>query len=113
MREIEARLREIEARLQASEGARTVARADVRRTGFRRSAWGRAGTILVPMANVHIVRSFQNIPAVHNMYRPGLCVVLKGAKEMLFGDTTLRYEKMECFVVSVDIPASGRMVGAR
>ncbi|KTF68292.1 AraC family transcriptional regulator [Sphingomonas sp. WG] len=73
---------------------------------------GGQGRFQTPMPAIHIVRSFQDIVPVQNLYRPSLCVVLKGAKEILFGDTTLRYAEMECLVVSLEVPASGRMVGA-
>jgi AraC-like DNA-binding protein len=79
---------------------------------FIEARGGGQGRFQTPMPDIHIVRSFQDILPVHNMYRPSLCVVLKGAKEILFGETTLRYEEMECLVVSFEIPASGRMVGA-
>ncbi|MGK6318901.1 AraC family transcriptional regulator N-terminal domain-containing protein [Sphingomonas sp. DT-204] len=81
-------------------------------TDFIDAKGGGQGRFQTPMPGIHIVRSFQDILPVHNMYRPSLCVVLKGAKEILFGDTTLHYAEMECLVVSVEIPASGRMVGA-
>lgn len=73
---------------------------------------GGQGRFQTPMADVHIVRSFQTIMPVHNMYRPSLCVVVKGQKEILFGDTKLYYGEMECLVVNVEIPASGRMLDA-
>lgn len=81
-------------------------------TDFIDSKGGGQGRFQTPMPDIHIVRSFQDILPVHNMYRPSLCIVLKGAKEILFGDTTLHYAEMECLVVSVEVPASGRMVGA-
>lgn len=81
-------------------------------TSFIEARGGGQGRFETPMSDVHIVRSFQDILPVHNMYRPSLCMVLKGAKEILFGDTTLHYAEMECLVVSVEVPASGRMVGA-
>lgn len=49
---------------------------------------------------------------MRRIYRPSLCVVLKGAKQILFGETELIYREMECLVVSVELPASGRMIGA-
>ena len=70
------------------------------------------GRFQTPMADVHIVRSFQTVLPIYNMYRPSLCVVLQGQKEIMFGETTLYYAEMECLVVSVELPASGRMVGA-
>jgi len=76
------------------------------------SRGGGQGRFQTPMPDVHIVRSFQTLMPVHNLYRPSLCVVVKGQKEILFGDTTLYYGEMECLVVSVEIPASGRMLDA-
>jgi AraC-like DNA-binding protein len=58
------------------------------------------------------MRCYQEIPPMRRIYRPSLCVVLKGAKQILFGETTLTYKEMECLVVSVELPASGRMIGA-
>ncbi len=73
---------------------------------------GGQGRFDTGMPGVNLVRSFQTIMPVPNMYRPSLCVVFKGAKEILFGGTTLNYTEMECLIVSVEIPAIGRMVGA-
>ncbi|WP_157215396.1 AraC family transcriptional regulator [Flavisphingomonas formosensis] len=73
---------------------------------------GGQGLFETGMAGVNLVRSSQTIMPIANMYRPSLCVVFKGAKEILFGETTLYYTEMECLVVSVEIPAIGRMVGA-
>ncbi len=73
---------------------------------------GGQGRFDTGMPGVNLVRSFQTTMPIPNMYRPSLCVVLKGAKEILFGETTLNYTEMECLVVSVEIPAIGRMIGA-
>lgn len=72
---------------------------------------GGQGRFETGMPGVNLVQSFQTIMPIPNMYRPSLCVVFKGAKEILFGETTLNYTEMECLVVSVEIPAIGRMVG--
>lgn len=79
---------------------------------FLRSRGGGEGHFQTPMAGVHFMRAFQEIPPMRRIYRPSLCVVLKGAKQILFGETTLIYKEMECLVVSVELPASGRMIGA-
>ncbi|WP_315764853.1 AraC family transcriptional regulator [Sphingomonas sp. Y38-1Y] len=76
------------------------------------SRGGGQGRFETGMAGVSLMRSFQTFIPVANMYRPSLCVVFKGQKEILFGETTLNYHEMECLVVSVEVPAIGRMVGA-
>lgn len=73
---------------------------------------GGQGQFETGMPGVYLVRSFQTIMPVPNMYRPSLCVVFKGAKEIMFGESTLNYAEMECLVVNVEVPALGRMVGA-
>lgn len=70
------------------------------------------GRFETTMPNVHIVQSFRETMPIHNMYRPSLCVVLKGEKQILFGDSTLHYREMECLVVNLELPATGRMLGA-
>jgi AraC-like DNA-binding protein len=46
------------------------------------------------------------------MYEPMLCLVLQGAKRVMIGDRILHYDAGSCFVASVDLPATGRIVQA-
>ncbi|AGH48559.1 MULTISPECIES: AraC family transcriptional regulator [Sphingomonadales] len=46
------------------------------------------------------------------LYRPMLCLVLQGAKQVLIGDRVLRYDPASYFVASLELPASGRIVEA-
>ncbi|WP_420138304.1 AraC family transcriptional regulator, partial [Sphingomonas sp.] len=76
------------------------------------SRGGGQGRFETGMPGVFLVRSFQTIMPVPNMYRPSLCIVFKGAKQIMFGGVTLDYAEMECLIVNVELPAIGRMVGA-
>lgn len=76
------------------------------------SRGGGQGQFDTGMPGIYLVQSFQAMMPVPNMYRPSLCVVFKGAKEIMFGETKLNYAEMECLVVNVEVPAIGRMVGA-
>jgi AraC-like DNA-binding protein len=60
----------------------------------------------------NIVRSFQTMMPMRALYRPSLCVVLQGAKEIHFGESSFDYGAMECLVVSIELPAKGRIVEA-
>lgn len=80
--------------------------------GFLENKGGGQGRFQTPMPDVHIVRSFQDRLPIHMMYKPSLCVVVKGQKEIHFGDSTLYYSEAQCLVVNVELPASGRMIGA-
>jgi AraC-like DNA-binding protein len=52
------------------------------------------------------------IPHKARLYRPVLCLVVQGAKEMALGDRVLRYGEGEALVVSLELPAAGRVVEA-
>jgi len=73
---------------------------------------GGEGLFPTVIEGFNIVRSFQSMMPMRNIYRPSLCVVLEGAKELQLGDEQLNYSSMECLVVSVGVPATGRIVEA-
>jgi AraC-like DNA-binding protein len=73
---------------------------------------GGEGLFPTSIEGFNIVRLFQSMMPMRALYRPSLCVVLRGAKELSFGDHHLNYCAMECLVVSVEIPAIGRIVEA-
>lgn len=60
----------------------------------------------------NIIRSFETMMPMRAIYRPSLCVVLQGGKEIHVGDRRLDYGAMDCLVVSVELPAMGRIVEA-
>lgn len=73
---------------------------------------GGEGYFPMPMNGVHILRSFHQVEANHSVYRPSLCVVVQGGKQFLVGDKQLDYGTMQGLVVSMDMPACGRIVAA-
>jgi AraC-like DNA-binding protein len=81
-------------------------------TAYIEGQGGGEGLFPTQLGGVNIVRSFQQRMPMRQIYRPSLCVVLKGAKEILLGEDRLRYGAMECLVVSMEIPASGRVIEA-
>jgi AraC-like DNA-binding protein len=81
-------------------------------TDYIESQGGGQGLFPTAIDGFNIVRSFQSMMPMRNIYRPSLCVVLEGAKELHFGDERLSYQTMECLVVSVGLPAAGRIVEA-
>jgi AraC-like DNA-binding protein len=46
------------------------------------------------------------------VYEPSLCVVIQGAKEVLVGGQAFRYDPSYCLLVSVDLPATSRVIEA-
>lgn len=73
---------------------------------------GGEGQFGTPMSGVNIMCSFAARMPIRQMYRPSLCVVVQGGKQIMFGEDTLNYGAMECLVVTMDLPASGRVVQA-
>ncbi|WP_368669645.1 AraC family transcriptional regulator N-terminal domain-containing protein [Agrobacterium sp. a22-2] len=73
---------------------------------------GGEGLFPTQMGTVHIIRAYEQRMPMRQLYKPSMCVVLKGAKEIMFGEDLLRYGAMQCLVVSMEMPASGRVVEA-
>lgn len=81
-------------------------------TDFVDSHGGAQGYYPLPMSGVHVLRSFQQVDANHALYRPSLCVVVQGGKQFLVGDRQVDYRAMQGLIVSMDLPACGRIVSA-
>ncbi len=64
----------------------------------------------IPGVNLHVQHA-ASAPTL-TLYRPMLCVVLQGAKRVMIGDRTLRYDTACYFVGSIDVPASGCVIEA-
>lgn len=60
----------------------------------------------------YIMRSTElNMP--HPMiYRPALCAVIQGAKQLMLGDRLIDYRAMQALIISIDLPAAGRVTEA-
>src|SRR5207253_874931 len=53
-------------------------------------------------------------PSEHDasVYEPSLCIIARGAKEVLLGGEVYRYDPAHSLVVSVDLPVTSRVVEA-
>jgi AraC-like DNA-binding protein len=81
-------------------------------TDYIESQGGGQGLFPTAIDGFNIVRSYEAMMPMRALYRPSLCVVLQGAKEIRFGEDRLDYGAMECLVVTVELPAAGRIVEA-
>jgi AraC-like DNA-binding protein len=81
-------------------------------TAYVESQGGGQGLFPMPVGGVNIIRSFQQVMPVRRVYQPSLCIVIQGSKEILYGEDRLVYGAMECLVVSVELPACGRVIEA-
>ncbi|MDX3925469.1 MAG: AraC family transcriptional regulator [Shinella sp.] len=73
---------------------------------------GRDGHLPTVISDLNIVSSLEPKMPVQQVYRPVICVILQGAKELLFGEDMLTYQAMECLVVGMELPATGRIIKA-
>jgi hypothetical protein len=73
---------------------------------------GGQGLFETRMDSVKIVQSFQEMMPHRMVYRPSLCIVIQGAKQILFGEDRVDYGAMQGLIVSMELPASGRIAKA-
>jgi AraC-like DNA-binding protein len=59
-----------------------------------------------------ILRSDQEKQPNHLILKPALCIVLQGAKWTMFGNKRFDYHAGQALIVSVEMPAVGRVVAA-
>lgn len=62
----------------------------------------------IPQVHIHVQQA-ASMPTL-TLYEPMLCVVLQGAKRVIIGDQSLRYDTASYFVGSVDLPAAGCVI---
>ncbi|HRE43475.1 MAG TPA: AraC family transcriptional regulator [Terricaulis sp.] len=79
------------------------------------SRGGGDGLYLTPMDRVVVMRNSKSPPpehAKHVLYTPALCVVAQGAKQISVGEDVFHYAEGSALVVSVELPALGRVTKA-
>ncbi len=72
----------------------------------------RDGFHATPIERVTLVRSSTVTMPMPNVYRPQLCLVVQGRKEVTLGEHVFRYSPGRYGVVTYDLPATGRVVEA-
>jgi AraC-like DNA-binding protein len=73
---------------------------------------GGEGLICTQLDGLVVMRTSGNALPSHTIYRPCLCAVVQGAKQVTFGDKVLDYEEQQCLIVSIDLPVVGRVTQA-
>ena len=76
----------------------------------QRHAGGASCQTIIPRVTLHVGAALTS--PMPSLYEPVLCLVLQGAKLVLIGDQTLRYDPANYFVATVELPASGRVIEA-
>ena len=73
---------------------------------------GGNGLFVTPADGLALMKSTTQVLPQRMIYRPALCVVVQGAKQVTLGDTTLDYAAAHALVVSVELPAFGGITRA-
>lgn len=70
------------------------------------------GSCETPVPGLALYRA--SFPTEHDatVYEPSLCVVVQGEKEVLVGGEAFRYDPSHTLLVSVDLPATSRVIEA-
>lgn len=67
------------------------------------------GVYDTPVPGLRLLRTHASVAPRHMHYRPSLCMVAQGRKEVLVGDTTIRYGDMQSMIVTVEVPVLSQM----
>lgn len=59
-----------------------------------------------------VVRACEPTPLADTLYSPLLCLVLQGSKETMFADKVVKFGTGDTLIVSVNLPATSRVVEA-
>ncbi len=61
-----------------------------------------------------VALGFATAPSVpvSTIYEPMICMVIQGAKQVMIGNQLLRYDPATCFVASLEVPATARIIEA-
>lgn len=70
------------------------------------------GVTLTQVSGLRIGRTHGRVAPRHMAYRPSLCIVAQGTKEVLAGARTITYGDMQSLVVTVDVPVLSQVVEA-
>lgn len=64
------------------------------------------------IANIKIFKASSVTEALHTVYEPSLFIIAQGAKIVILGDTTYRYDASSYLVSSMNLPISGQIIEA-
>lgn len=70
------------------------------------------GAYMTPIPGLALLRSTLKMAPRHMTYRPKICLVTQGAKEVLIADRAVRYGAGQALVVTVEVPVLSQVVDA-
>lgn len=70
------------------------------------------GVHATPLPGVFLLRRATPTEPLHTLYEPAACIIVQGAKTVMLGEDTYRYDAETHLVVSVDLPMVAHVVEA-
>ena len=70
------------------------------------------GRFETPVKALSVSRVSQPVMPRHMIYRPTICIVVQGAKQIMVGDRVFGYREMQSLVVTFEVPALGQITEA-
>lgn len=73
---------------------------------------GQDGAHITAIPSLFFLRRSQVTELTHSIYKPRICIIVQGAKEVFLAQERFRYGASDYLVVSVDLPVSGQVTEA-
>lgn len=65
-----------------------------------------------PLSGLHLARISSPQEPLHGVFKPTLCIIAQGSKEVIFGDNRYRYDPLHYLLVTVDLPTITHVLDA-
>ncbi|MDQ0200407.1 AraC family transcriptional regulator [Neobacillus ginsengisoli] len=73
---------------------------------------GQDGVHATGVPSLYFIRRSHVTGPNHSVYKPSLCIIVQGAKEVMLAQERFRYSPSDYLVASVDLPVAGQVVEA-
>jgi AraC-like DNA-binding protein len=70
------------------------------------------GVHATAISPLHLIRSDHPTEVIYTVHKPGLCLIVQGAKEIRLAEECYRYDPLNYLVVSVTLPLAGKVIEA-
>lgn len=81
-------------------------------TQYMDSHGGGDGLYATALPGFYLMRSSMLTMPKPAIYKPALCIIVDGAKQIMFGERLFTYSAMQSLVISVEMPAFGQVIEA-
>jgi len=65
-----------------------------------------------PLSGLHLARISSPQEPLHGVFKPTLCIIAQGSKEVIFGDNRYHYDPFNYLLVAVDLPTITHVLDA-